>query len=48
MEGNPVWSNPNYCSKLTSTLPSLAKIDQQDITQEMRIAAEKWKQSLGK
>ena len=46
MEGNPVWSNQNYCSKLIVTLPALIKLDQQDITQDMKILAEKWKQSL--
>ena len=33
MEGNPVWSNPNYSCKLVATLPSLVKLDQQDVTQ---------------
>jgi hypothetical protein len=33
MEGNPVWSNPNYANQLVVSLPSLVKLDQQDVTQ---------------
>ena len=33
MEGNPVWSNPNYSCVLVAVLPALVKLDQQDITQ---------------
>jgi hypothetical protein len=33
MEGNPVWSNPNYANQLVISLPSLVKLDQQDVTQ---------------
>ena len=36
MEGNPVWSNPNYSFKLVATLPSLVKLDQQDVTQVIK------------
>ena len=33
MEGNPVWSNPDYSHHLVSSLPALTTLDQQDVTQ---------------
>ena len=42
MEGNPVWSNTDYCSHLTSSLPSLSTLDQQDVTPEMKGSAKRF------
>ena len=42
MEGNPVWSNPDYSSHLVSCLPSLSTLDQQDVTPEMKGSAKRW------
>ena len=41
MEGNPVWSNPDYSSHLVSSLPSLSTLDQQDVTPEMKGSAKR-------
>ena len=41
MEGNPVWSNPDYSSHLVSCLPSLSTLDQQDVTPEMKGSAKR-------
>lgn len=45
MEGNPVWSNPEYAYHLVTALPELKVLDQQEITAEVRENAAKWKQS---
>ena len=36
-----VWSNPDYCSHLVSSLPSLSTLDQQDVTMEMKGSAKR-------
>ena len=45
MEGNPVWSNPDYSYHLVSSLPSLTTLDQQDVTPETKGNAKRWKES---
>lgn len=43
MEGNPVWSLPDYSHYVVSALPHLKVLDQQEITAELRANAAKWK-----
>lgn len=43
MEGNPVWSNPDYSYHLISSLPALVTLDQQDVSQDTRACAKRWK-----
>eukprot|EP00093_Oithona_nana_P013862 13862.XXX_257668_253458_1 [CDS] Oithona nana genome sequencing. len=43
MEGNPVWSLPDYTHFVVSALPHLKVLDQQEITTELRANAAKWK-----
>ena len=43
MEGNPVWSLPDYTHFIVSALPHLKVLDQQEITSELRANANKWK-----
>ena len=45
MEGNPVWSNPDYSYHLVSSLPSLVTLDQQDVSLDTRTAARRWKET---
>ena len=45
MEGNPVWSNPDYSYHLVSSLPSLVTLDQQDVSLDIKTAARRWKES---
>ena len=45
MEGNPVWSLPDYTHFVVSALPHLKVLDQQEITAELRANATKWKQA---
>ncbi|TRY79764.1 hypothetical protein TCAL_08100 [Tigriopus californicus] len=45
MEGNPVWSNPEYAYHLVTSLPELNVLDQQEIATEVRDNAAKWRQS---
>ena len=42
VEGNPVWSNPDYSHQLVSCLPSLATLDQQEVSPELRAVARRW------
>ena len=49
MEGNPVWSLPEYSYHLVTTLQKLTVLDQQEVSAEVRTNAQKWKASqLGK
>ena len=43
MEGNPVWSLPDYTHFVVSALPHLKVLDQQEITTELKANAAKWK-----
>ena len=43
MEGNPVWSNPDYSYHLISCLPALVTLDQQDVSQDTKACAKRWK-----
>ena len=43
MEGNPVWSNPDYSYHLISSLPALVTLDQQDVSQDTKACAKRWK-----
>ena len=45
MEGNPVWSSPDYSYHLISSLPSLVTLDQQDVSQDAKASAKRWKDS---
>ena len=45
MEGNPVWSLPDYSNYVVSALPHLKVLDQQEITGDLRANAAKWKTS---
>ena len=45
MEGNPVWSLPDYSNYVVSALPHLKVLDQQEITADLRANAAKWKNS---
>ena len=45
MEGNPVWSNPDYSYHLISSLPALVTLDQQDVSQDTKASAKRWKDS---
>ena len=45
MEGNPVWSNPDYSYHLIVSLPSLITLDQQDVSQDTKANAKRWKDS---
>ena len=42
MEGNPVWSQPEYSYHLVTKLQKIKVLDQQEITAEMRTTAQKW------
>ena len=44
MEGNPVWSSSEYAHYLVTSLPALKVLDQQEVSQEVRANAHKWKQ----
>ena len=46
MEGNPVWSAPEYSYHLVIKLAKLTVLDQQEISIEVRTNAEKWNASL--
>ena len=49
MEGNPVWSLPEYSYHLVTTLQKLTVLDQQEVSAEVRSNAKQWKASqLGK
>ena len=49
MEGNPVWSLPEYSYHLVTTLKALTVLDQQEVSAEVRSNAKQWKASqLGK
>ena len=49
MEGNPVWSLPEYSYHLVTTLQKLTVLDQQEVSAEVRYNAQKWETSqLGK
>ena len=49
MEGNPVWSLPEYSYHLVTTLQKLTVLDQQEVSAEVRSNSQKWKASqLGK
>ena len=43
MEGNPVWSLPDYSHYVASALPDLKVLDQQEISADLRTNAIKWK-----
>ena len=45
MEGNPVWSLPDYSNYVVSSLPHLKVLDQQEISAEISEVAAKWKSS---
>ena len=45
MEGNPVWSLPDYSNYVVSSLPHLKVLDQQEISAEISEIAAKWKSS---
>ena len=45
MEGNPVWSLPDYSNYVVSALPHLKVLDQQEITADLRANSAKWKNS---
>ena len=45
MEGNPVWSLPEYSYHLVTTLQKLTVLDQQEVSAEVRSNAQKWKAS---
>ena len=45
MEGNPVWSNPDYSYHLVSSLPSLVTMAQQDVSLDTKTAARRWKET---
>jgi leucine-rich repeat-containing protein 49 len=45
MEGNPVWSLPDYSNYVISALPHLKVLDQQEIAPDSRSNASKWKSS---
>ena len=45
MEGNPVWSNPDYSYHLVSSLPSLVTMDQQDVSLDTKTAARRWRET---
>ena len=44
MEGNPVWSSSDYAHYLVSSLPGLKVLDQQEVSQETRANAHRWRQ----
>ena len=37
-----MWSNPDYSHQLVSCLPSLATLDQQEVSPELRAVARRW------
>ena len=45
MEGNPVWSLPEYSYHLVTTLKALTVLDQQEVSAEVRSNAKQWKAS---
>ena len=45
MEGNPVWSLPEYSYHLVTTLQKLTVLDQQEVSAEVRSNAKQWKAS---
>ena len=45
MEGNPVWSSPDYTNYVVSSLKHVKVLDQQEITADLRTNAAKWKAS---
>ena len=45
MEGNPVWSLPEYSYHLVTTLQQLTVLDQQEVSAEVRSNAKQWKAS---
>ena len=45
MEGNPVWTSGDYSYHLVSSLPALVTLDQQDVSQDIKAGAKRWKDS---
>ena len=46
MEGNPVWSAPEYSYHLVTKLTKLTVLDQQEISQEVKQNAQRWHESI--